>query len=261
MDIGIAWLGTASVKMRFGSTTLLFDPYSEPFQKAAAGVTAADLEDLDAAFLTHPHFDHFAGAGKYLRLMNNPFYLGRRGLVTARHHHFPTENLREIAPGDVLTIGEARIRVRQGRHCAIDREQIGPVLHRVHTPGDACRLNRELIQMVTFPMKDEDIFSYDITAGGRRIFLMGSAGLCEEAEPPRGMDLLVLPYQGKVDMAPYALEIARYYEPKRIFLSHFDDAFPPMTCRMDTEAFTALMAKEMPACPVLTPEAGRFYAV
>ena len=77
-----------------------------------------------------------------------------------------------------------------------------------------------------------------------------------ETEYPIGADLLILPLQGRSDIADYALSFVDRLMPKMILLDHFDDAFPPISSAVDTAPFVALMAKRHPHIPVISPKAG-----
>lgn len=77
-----------------------------------------------------------------------------------------------------------------------------------------------------FPEKGETA-AYQIEAEGKRILLLGSMELDPDTVYPENADLLILPYQGKENMAEAAMEIVERLKPARILLDHFDDAFPP----------------------------------
>jgi L-ascorbate metabolism protein UlaG (beta-lactamase superfamily) len=97
---------------------------------------------------------------------------------------------------------------------------------------------------------------YDISVAGERVLLMGSLNLDRETEYPVGADLLIMPLQGRSDIAKYAMKFLERLRPKRVLVDHCDDAFPPISSRVDTGRFAALMNHRYPDVAVLCPQAG-----
>ena len=52
------------------------------------------------------------------------------------------------------------------------------------------------------------------------------------------------------------MKIIRRIRPKTIILSHFDDAFPPISRSINTRRFQLNMKKRLPFVRVIRPEAG-----
>lgn len=65
--------------------------------------------------------------------------------------------------------------------------------------------------------------------------LFGSAGIDENVELPKDIDVLIWPFQGRTGMTKYSLPIIEKINPKTVILNHFDDAFPPITGTVKTE--------------------------
>lgn len=99
--------------------------------------------------------------------------------------------------------------------------------------------------------------AFDIRAEGKEILLLGSLALSEEEDYPKRADLLILPYQGNSDLEKEALKIIKRLEPKRILLSHFDNAFPPLSRSVDTRELKQMMDEDYPDIPVAKPKAGK----
>ena len=60
--------------------------------------------------------------------------------------------------------------------------------------------------------------------------------------------MLILPFQGTSDPARTVVPIINKLQPKRIYLDHYDNTFPPMTRHIDTVGFTAkLLRSGIPA--------------
>ena len=62
-------------------------------------------------------------------------------------------------------------------------------------------------------------------------------GMDPETEYPVGADLLIMALQGRSDQDDYAMQIVEKLKPKKIFLYHIDDSFPPMSSTVDTLGF------------------------
>jgi L-ascorbate metabolism protein UlaG (beta-lactamase superfamily) len=71
------------------------------------------------------------------------------------------------------------------------------------------------------------------------------------------VDVLILPYQGNNDLPARAEVVVKRLNPKSIILSHFDNAFPPMSRNVDLRPFKQMMEKNFPMVFVVKPEAGK----
>ena len=105
-------------------------------------------------------------------------------------------------------------------------------------------------------MKNQ-IYAYEILADNKKIFLMGSTGKMKNYKYPTDIDILVLPFQGRSNMARYSLSIIEKIKPKTIILDHFDDAYPPITKHIDTSKFIKLMKGKHPEITVIEPKYGK----
>jgi len=111
-----------------------------------------------------------------------------------------------------------------------------------------------------FPEKGETV-AYQIDAEGKRILLLGSMALDKNTIYPTDVDLLILPFQGRENMAEAAMKIVDELKPRRILLDHFDDAFPPVSEDVDTRPFKRAIAMKHPEIKVVKPRAGKPVAV
>ena len=100
-----------------------------------------------------------------------------------------------------------------------------------------------------------EIVAYDIKAEGREILLLGSLALDPAETYPKHADVLILPYQGNNDLPARAREVLSVLQPKSVVLSHFDNAFPPMSRDVDLRPLKKLMQEEFPDIKVVKPEA------
>ena len=98
---------------------------------------------------------------------------------------------------------------------------------------------------------------FQIRAGGRQILLLGSLALDPGEQYPEDVDILILPYQGNNDLPARAREVLERLHPKSIVLSHFDNAFPPMSRDVDLRPLKELIETEFPGIRVIRPTAGK----
>lgn len=258
----VNWIGTASVVISTEHTKILFDPYNQPFQKAFTGFTQDEMADIDAVFITHPHLDHFGDISYFMERIEAPFYVCRRGYDLARRNGIPADQIKVIEPHDILTINDLQIHVFQGKHCTLEKKQLPAVFSRI----DSLEKFRNALKLAKqnyhdFVIGERDIFTYGITDGNKWVFLMGSAGICSKDLGITEPDTLIYPYQGKLDMCSYSEELLKQYHPAQIILSHFDDAFPPLTADMNTEEFIEHMKQNRPEIEIIRPERGVSYEV
>ena len=70
-------------------------------------------------------------------------------------------------------------------------------------------------------------------------------------------DVLLMPYQGSSDLVSHARPVLETLRPRRVVLTHFDDAFPPLSSSVDTAGIFEMAAREFPGMPVVKPVAGQ----
>ena len=99
------------------------------------------------------------------------------------------------------------------------------------------------------------IVAFDIRAEKREILILGSLALDPEETYPENVDVLVLPYQGNNDLPSRAREVLSRIRPKSVILSHFDNAFPPMSRTVDLHPLKKLLENEFPQIKVVKPSA------
>jgi hypothetical protein len=84
---------------------------------------------------------------------------------------------------------------------------------------------------------------------------MGSLNLDDDTAYPIGVDLLILPLQGRSGISKYAMSFVEQLQPKKILLDHFDDTFPPISSAVNTKPFISLMFQKHSDIPVICPQA------
>ena len=147
------------------------------------------------------------------------------------------------------------MKVFQGRHIRFDRKLIMKTLLSWRILKYMRNLIFELWAVPRFKENGETVV-YELEAEGKRIQVLGSLGLDENESYKPGADLLVMPYQGNSFLEREADRVIRVLQPKRILLSHFDDAFPPVSSEVDLRGLRRLMKQKYPQIPVVKPRCG-----
>ena len=150
--------------------------------------------------------------------------------------------------------GFVRIRVLQGRHIEFQKRHVMETMHPLRLLRYAGNLPWLFWANRTFQEAGE-IVAFDVHAEGREILILGSLALDPEETYPEGVDVLVLPYQGSNDLPARAREVLERLRPKAVLLSHFDNAFPPMSRDVDLRPLKKLIREEFPQIRVVRPTA------
>ena len=247
----LRWFSTAAFTLMEEETTLAFDPFlGLPLGKRWPELDGTKFAGVDAVFVTHGHVDHILEIPALLAGSDAPIYATATPCRTLEKHGVSPDRLRMIRPGDDLKIGPFRVRAYQGRHCEFD----GPLIRQTvlnrrlwqHLP----RALRLLGYVAEYPEKGETLF-YEVTAGDKRIQVMGSMGLCPDVDYPTGADALILPYQGRSDLMTYGWTLVERLQPRAVYLDHYDDSFPPLTAPIDTRPFSNLLTGRGIPCRAL----------
>lgn len=254
----ITWLGTASIRIEAEGERILFDP----FVQLVGGENPNCIDDFlvdDTICITHGHLDHLMEVPEFLDedgAGEATVFCGSVAADTLSKLVSDTSNVVCIKPGDCFCVGKVRIRVWEGKHAKPGfwtgvRKLFSMRLVKYFRNALALGyLNPK------FPEKGQT-YLYELQAEGKTVLVMGSLGLKEKTDYPADADLLILPYQGSAQIEQDAMEIVRRLRPKRIMLDHFDDAFPPVSDRVDTRGFKALMDENFPQIAVVKPTAGK----
>ena len=268
----LTWLGTAAFVLESGDLKILFDP----FLQLAGGETAVPAEEFaryDTIFVTHCHFDHLYEAEELLSEgeNNNTVFCTKQCCDTLERFLEDTSNVACIRPGQTYDIfndrcgaepshpapgnpGHVRIGVLRGRHIDFRYRYIFDTL----SPGRVLRYagNLPFLYWANRIFKEAgQIVAFDIRAEKREILILGSLALDPEETYPENVDVLVLPYQGNNDLPSRAWEVLSRIRPKSVILSHFDNAFPPMSRTVDLHPLKKLLENEFPQIKVVKPSA------
>ena len=107
------------------------------------------------------------------------------------------------------------------------------------------------VQHLMYHIDDTDVLDFYVKSENENVFVMGSAETHPSVYYPKDIETLVLPYQGRSDMCKHAARVVKKLKPKKIFLDHFDDAFPPISHNVYLNDFLALMHRRK--IPVIIP--------
>ena len=168
----LCWFSTAAFTLRSGETTVAFDPFlGLPLGKRWPDLTGTAFRDASAVFVTHGHVDHILEIPALLAGSKVPVYATGTPCRTLRKRGVSPDRLRRIRPGETAEVGPFAVTAFQGRHCRFD----GPLIRQ--TVPRLCRhplrTARLLLYVAEYPEKGETLF-YEVTAGGRRVQVMGS---------------------------------------------------------------------------------------
>ncbi len=255
----IKWYGTASLLIEGGGTRILVDPYLKRYSKKLPPVPVEEAAAADTIFITHPHFDHFGDSFAFLSESVKSVYVAEIGIEHAQNSGVSTEKMRPLTAGQEIEIGEMKVRTYRSRHCKFDAGTILGVAFDprfyLHVPT-AIKI---LKAAKRYSMGKDDIFALEFTADGKTLMVLGSAGMDESESYPTGADLLVFPYQGRTRMHKYMIPFLEKFRPKAVTLSHFDNAFPPVTHTVKTKKFVPTAKKILPNVKAFVPKEGEWY--
>ena len=237
----LRWHGTAALTIESGGLTLAVDPFvGMPLgvsdSERLSGERARIFREADAVLVTHGHFDHIYDIPALYGGSGTPIYATETPMDTLRENGVSEDSLRLLTPPQSVMIGDIKVTAYRSRHCVFDAAVIFKTATRPLTLRHPARLLELLRLNKAYPENGETVM-YEIESDGCRLQIMGSMGMADGADYPDGADMLVLPFQGTGDPAKTVAPIVERLRPKRILLDHYDDAFPPMSARIRTEAF------------------------
>ncbi|MGN0822651.1 MAG: MBL fold metallo-hydrolase [Candidatus Gallimonas sp.] len=256
----IKWYGTASLMIEGGNTRILLDPYLRELNPSLAPFPVEEAAQADAALITHPHLDHFSDVGVLIGAGLKKIYVSENGIAHAQENGIPIAGMVPVGANERFTVGDIIVRTFQSRHCKFDAATVLSVLCSPRTYrqfGNAVKLLRKIKRYQI----GDDIYCFELSCEGKRVVVLGSAGMEEDVEYPRGADLFVFPYQGRSGMHRYMVPFVQTFAPDKVMLDHFDDAFPPFTRKVGTERFLQTMKKRFPDVEALIPEENTWYEV
>ena len=258
----IRWMTTASLLITSGDYTIAFDPFlgmplDRPLDDPGEPELANEYRKAARVFLTHGHFDHTYHLNEIYNYSRTPIF----GTPAATENiktgaNYPPHMVAVIRPGYKDIHGPFEIEAYQGRHCKFDLPIVIKTLLNKRTLTNLKRL-REIQAMRKVYRENGEMLFYEIRAEGKRVQIMGSMGMDPDTDYPTGADLLIMALQGRSDQDEYAMRFVERLRPKKIFLYHIDDSFPPISGEVDTLGFE-INAKKA-GIETIRPEKGKEY--
>ena len=252
------WYGTASLSLEHAGTRILLDPFYRMNPELPA-IPAETYRGADAILLTHGHVDHLFDIPKIMTDDPDvPVFCTRTPFRTLMRQGVQPDRMRLIWPEQRFNVGCFHITVKQGRHVKFDLPYIAASTPGcIRNPGKAAWL---ISTGVTLPENGE-IVIYEIECEGKLVTVMGSFGMDRATDYRAEPDVLVLPYNGSTRIPALADRPLRELQPKMVIYDHFDNAFPPLTRRMDVEAYDDRLRSEFPAIHTLIPQEREVYTI
>ncbi len=251
----ITWMGTASFVIETEEARLLFDP----FVQLRGGEHPNTLDDFlseDVIFITHGHFDHLLFVPEILEQSQATVFCTKVPAQTLENITDCTDRIAVFETGQTIPIGDMQVCSYPSRHIRFDPHYIGKTVK----VGDVLKNGRNLPFLLYANRRFEEggeTIAYEIRAKGRRILLFGSLNMDEEVSYPTEPDVLILPYQGCNDLVEAAGRIIGRIRPRHVLLSHFDNAFPPLSRTVDLRPLKQMMQENWPHIQLVRPVYGQ----
>lgn len=232
----LRWLGNNSWEIRFGTTTLLIDPWLTRFHTGtytAAGpdprtplridekIVDAYVNRADQILVCHGHYDHIADV-PYIATKTGATVLGTEThLNLLRSYGIPEQQLSEVSGGEYLDFDGYSIEVFASLHSRIGKRR------QLLYPGS----------LVTVPRRPEVIsdlleggtLAYQITVGGSfRILCLSTANFIARELDGLCPDLVLLPAGGDSVHDFVARLMAATGNPPIVLPTHWDDFDVPL---------------------------------
>lgn len=238
--MNIAWYNTATLIVSDNSTRILVDPfftYTQQRQELRNNYMSS-YKECDALLLTHGHFDHAHDVVEVVKDTSIKVYCTKSPQKQLIKSGVKKEQIQCIAPSDSFTIGSFTIKVYKGAHAkfglplilnTVKRKSLWTQLPKAAKIGfSAIFTEREAKETIIYEVIGEDKQS---------LIILGSMGIEKNTSYPSGADLLVLPYQGRSDLADYSIKLLDLFKPKKVLLDHFNDYAPPISSQVNYSEF------------------------
>lgn len=251
----ITWKGTNSLVIEAAGQRILVDPFVELIGGANPN-TLDEFMDERVIFITHGHFDHLFYVPVILEEGDPTVFCTKTPAETIAENTEDTDSVVMLRPGMDIPVGDMRIHVYRGKHIAFDRRLVLDTLRPLRLLRHLRNLPFLIYASHSFKENGETV-CYGLRAEGKIILIPGSLGLDETEDYPVNADLLVLPYQGNSHLEALADQVIGRLRPKRVMLTHFDDAFPPVSREVDTRPLKKMMDEKYPEIRVVKPVYGK----
>lgn len=254
----IQWFGTASIKITEGNTALLFDPFIS-MNPHVQCTSIEDFTGITDIFITHGHFDHILNIYDVWKMNKSTIYCSTQVADVLLRQGISAHDIRIINHGQVVSIPPFVVKIYKGQHIRFDVSLILKTLFSLRIVQNFDKFLQILSLNKKMPMGN--VFIYEIINQNKNILHFGSLNYSADTQYPFRPFVLTLPFQGRSDIASYAIEFVKKFMPHTIFLHHFDDSFPPLSSNVDTTQFIEAVTRIFPDITVIIPEYGIPYSI
>lgn len=256
----LTYYGCALITLKCGDFKLLLDPYFSRNPKTYSP-EAEYFDDVDAVLITHGHFDHIDDLPALTeRNPNLPIYCTERVKKNLKTIGIKGGDFRLFKPGDSFKIGPLNVKSIKSVHIKYDFAYIA--LHAV-SPDFYRRFFKSFKAAADLKRSpiDGECLEYLIEGDGESVLVAGSLGVDDTIKHPENVDVFVLPYNGRWIINKQMYDHVKRIKPKKIFMSHFDPAFPPMCLDAKPQRFVNFMRKMGENIDIIIPEYEKVYKV
>lgn len=242
-EVAFQWLGTAGWRVSTPSTTLLVDPYLTRFDTGLAGgafdaTTTIEVDPaaidaalgepgshsgaVDAVFITHTHWDHFADVPHIAKTRGATVYTTLSGYHLGQAMGLPGSQIAVVKGGEELRVGDAVVRVVRSLH---SRTNSGGLLF----PGVRTQETPAPETIADLPEGDTLGFVIRGRAGAGGVLLLGASDYDEQALQDLDVDTVALPLPSNDVTADYVGRLLRALDrPRTVVLVHWDNFETPL---------------------------------
>ena len=269
MTIKFTWLGTASLILELNGTKLLFDPFFERNERSTPVLKTKreDLQDINAIFMSHGHFDHCTDAGWYAENLNIPVYCSETAkdniikwaggkIIEDRSYPISEKgenNIKSINDFDRIKVNDnVEVEAIKSKHVRFDAETIWARMKSKEFWKEARSM---LVYGSGFPMGK--VFGYCVFYKELKFVFFGS--LClkypDVLEKYGNCDVFFPPLAGnsKKHLAKKGGKLVDILNPKIVVPIHWDNFFPPISRTENLEPFFKYVEKNHPNTSVIMP--------
>lgn len=259
---GFEWLGVAGWRVTTPTTTVLVDPYLSRFETglgagrlnpetrlhldtaavdAVLGVPGAPGSAVDAVFVTHTHWDHFADVPHIAATRGAMVYTTLTGYHLGQSMGLPSRQLAVVKGSEELVVGDLVVRVVSARH---SRSESGGLLF----PGVRTQLPPRPETITELP--EGDTLGFVLRRPGTRggVLLLGASDYDDHELRGLDVDTVAMPVPSNDVTADYVARLLRALDlPRTVVLVHWDEFESPLRNPPTTDDRTRGRIREMTA--------------
>ncbi len=251
----LTYLGTNTMVMKKGQTTLVIDPHFtrpgflkllsrlEPnTRRVSRGLRLAEAASVDAVLLTHTHYDHALDLPAVIDLAGGTAYGSESARQILQGADLPAACFHPIQPGEEYRVNAFQLRFHPARHISFPP----PLCWLLPEGGE---IEQPLRQPAPFwAYRCGEVYAIQVD----RTLIFGSAGFELGAYTDLDLDAVILGIGGlETRPDPYLQQL--YHEvvvatgARSVWLSHWDDFFRPLGCELKHLALSGRTVRRIKA--------------